>query len=305
MTIAKVIIESDDPAPVLVKDLTVRFFDLGGTLITSGVSDVNGEVDVDIPDADYHLYFFKQGVSINAGMPLLITIDVADPDVPPNTFKVIVHVFTLPEAIDPLQCRISGHIRGADGEPTKDGRISLSPTLETGVLGGNVIAPQHTASFAPNEDGFYEFNLLRKVNYSLYFHFLETINLEEPPILNVRVPDLPAMDVVDLMFPVPIDASFSENTLALVAGDPEDDSVETAITYSDGSIREAGTTFTTFFSQSDNEDVATVELQTGKILVTPVAAGVANIIIVRTISISIYYDPVPVFTTETLEVTVT
>lgn len=305
MTIAKVIIESDDPSPVLVEGLTIRFFDIGGDFVTSGVSDASGEVDVDLPDEDYHLYFFKQGVSINAGMPLLITIDVADPDVPPNTFKVIVHVFTLPEAIDPLQCRISGYLRGADGEPTKDGRISLSPTLETGVLGGNVIAPQHTASFAPNEDGFYEFNLLRNVNYCLYFHFLETLNQKEPPILNVRVPDLPAMDVVDLMFPVPIDASFSINTLALAVGDPEDDSVETTITYSDGSIREAGTEFTTFFSQSDDEDVATVELQTGKILVTPVAAGVAIITIVRTISSSIYYDPTPAFVTEELEVTVT
>lgn len=305
MTIAKVILESDDPSPALVGGLTVRFFDTGGTFITSGVSNVSGEVDVDLPDADYHLYFFKQGVSINAGMPLLITIDVADTDVPPNTFKVIVHVHTLPEAIDPLQCRISGFIRGADGEPTKDGRIIMSATLETGVLGGNVISPQDSVSASPDENGFYEFNLLRNVNYCLYFHFLETLAQKEPPVLDARVPNLPALDIADFMFPVPIDASFSVNVLALIAGDLADDSVESAITFSDGSIREQGTQFTTFSSVSDDEAVALVAMQSGKILITPVATGVANITIIRTIVSTIYYDPVPTFVTETLVVTVT
>ena len=304
MTIAKIIIESDDPAPVLVDGLAVRIFDTGGTFITSGASNVSGEVDVDIPDGDYNLYFFKQGVSVNAGMPLLITIDVADVDVPPNTFKVVVHVYTLPEAIDPLRCRISGYLIGADGAPTRDGRITVEPTLEMGILGGNVVAPQHSASFSPDENGLYEFDLLRGVDYCLYFHTLETLNGSEPPVLEVKVPDLPALGVENLMFPVPVDAVFSVNVLALTAGDPEDESVEVAITYSDGSVRTTGTIFSTVAPLSDDEAVALVAVQTGKILVTPVAAGVANITIVRTIVSSIYYDPTPTFTTETLAVTV-
>lgn len=304
MTIAKVIIESDDPAPVLVDGLTVRFFTTLGAFVTSGVSDGSGEVNVDIPDADYHLYFFKQGVSINAGMPQLITIDAADTDVPPNNFKVIVHVASLPEAINPIQCRISGYIMGADGEPTKGGRITLGATLETGVLSGNVVAPQHSVGATPNEDGYYEFNLLRNVDYCLYFHNLETLLGSEPPVLNVKVPDLPALDVSALMFPVPIDASFSTNVLALTAGDPEDDSIEVAVTYSDASVRLAGSDIATVSSASDDEDVALVALQSGKVLVTPVSVGVANITITRTILSTIYFDPTPVFVTETLAVTV-
>ena len=304
MTLAKVIIENDDPSPALVESLTVRFFDTGGTFVTSGVSDVNGEVDVDLPDADYNLYFFKQGVSINAGMPLLITIDSGDTDVPPNTFKVIVHVASLPEAIDPLQCRISGFIKGADGEPTRDGRITAEPTLETGVLGGNIIAPQHSASFAPDKDGHYEFNLLRNVDYCIYFHMLETLLRSEPPVMEVKVPDLPAMGIANLLFPVPVNAAFSVNVLALVAGNPDDDSIEVAVSYSDGSVRTSGTLIATVSSVSDDEDVAFVELLTGKVLITPVAAGTANITITRTVVSTIYYDPIPTFITETLVVTV-
>jgi len=77
MTIATVILESDDPSPALIDGLTVRLFDTLGAFVTSGVTDVNGEVTVDLPDADYDLYFFKSGVSINDGMPQRITIDVA------------------------------------------------------------------------------------------------------------------------------------------------------------------------------------------------------------------------------------
>lgn len=305
MTIAKVIIESDDPGPVLVESLVIRIFSTVGDLITSGTTDVLGEANFDIPDADYDLYFFKQGVSINAGMPLRITIDVADPDTPPNTFKVIVHVASLPEAVDPLRCRISGEIIGADGAPTKDGRITVTPTLQTGVIGGNVVSPQHSASFAPDENGHYEFDLLRKVNYRVFFHFLSDLLGVEPPELDdSRVPDLPAINVANFMFPLPIDAAFDSNTLALVAGGDEDDSISTTITYSDGSIRTAPTHHAVVASASSDESVAIVALQVGKILVTPLSAGVTNITITRTISSDIYYDPAPAMVTETLVVTV-
>ena len=305
MTIAKVIIESDDTVPVLVDGMTIRFFDIGGAFVTSGVSDGVGEVDVDLPDADYNLYFFKQGVSVNAGMPLQITIDAADTDVPPNTFKVIVHVATLPEAVDPLQCRISGTLRGADGEFTKDGRITLTPTLETGVLGDNVIAPQHSVTVYPDEDGQYEFNLLRNVNYCAYFHFLDELLGVEPPELDVRVPDLPALNLTNFLFPVPVNADFEPEVLALTAGDPEDDSIELTISYSDGSTRTTLPRFVTVTPVSDDEDVATVEIQVDKVLVTPLTSGTANITIEREISDTIYFDPAPAFVTETLVVTVT
>ena len=56
---------------------------------------------------------------------------------------------------------------------------------------------------------------------------------------------------------------------------------------------------------NDNEDVVSVERSGDKVLVTPLAAGVANITFVRVVSETIYYSPVPAFVTETLVVTVT
>lgn len=305
MTIATVIIESDDPSPVLVDGVIVRVFDTGGSLITSDTSDVNGEAVFDIPDDDYHLYFYKQGVTINDGMPQLVTVDAADVDVPPNTFKVIVHVHSLPEAVDPLQVRISGYIRGADGAFTKDGRLTFEPCRETGVLGNNVIAPQHSVSVAPDENGYYEFNLLRGLEYRGFFHMLNYLLSKEPPELDIRTPDLPALDITALLFPVPVAAFFDPDALVLSAGDDADDSISLSIAYSDGSVRSYPPRFTSLSASSDDEDVAIVEMLTDKVLITPLSAGVANITIVRTISDTIYFDPTPAFTSETLVVTVT
>lgn len=311
MTIAAVILESDDPAPVLIEGLTVRFFDTLGVFVTSAVTDATGTATVDLPDADYDLTFFKQGVSINAGMPQRITIDAADLDVPPNTYKVIAHIATLPEATDPLQICISGSIMDAAGNPTKDGYLVLQPCVETGVLSTKVLTPQSQLRVDPDENGEYKFFLLRGLRYRAIFYMIEQLFQKEPPELEVIAPDLPALSLHDLLFPVPINATFTPNTLALTAGDPEDDSIGYEVTYSDGSVNTGGQRpdsppHTAISASSDDEAVATVALQTGgTVLVTPVAAGTANITIVRTVTTKNFvYDPVPIFTTGTLVVTV-
>ena len=306
MTVTTIILESDDAVPVLIETLSVRVFNTGGVFVTSGNTDVDGEAIFDLPDADYDLYFYKQGVSINGGMPQRITVDAADTDVPPNTFKVIAHVTSMPESVDPLLCTVSGYIRGVNGLPTLDGKLTISPTLETGVIGGDIISPQNLVHIHPDATGYYEFQLLREVCYNVYFHFLQSLLGATPPELDPsQVPDLPAISIADLLFPVAVLGVFDPETLALTAGDDPDESVTYAITYSDGSVREFGTALCTTTMTNDNEDAVSVERVGDKVIVTPIAAGVANITFVRVVSATIYYSPVPDFVTETLVVTVT
>lgn len=309
MTVTTIILESDDPAPVLIDGVTVRLFDTLGAFVTSGVTDAAGEVIVDIPDADYDLYFFKSGVSINDGMPQRITVDAADPDVPPNTFKVLAHVHTLPEAADPALCRISGNLRGADGLASRDGRLVFVPCSKAGYVAGDLFSPNNFFPTAPDKDGHYEFELIRGMEYQAYFTHVDQIAgiTSEPFEMFVIVPDLPALHIKDLLFPVPVSSTFTPNTLALTAGDDPDESVVLAVTYSDGSDRVLNPPQGTQFSISnDNETVATVERVGSKIIVTPLAAGVANITVERILSAeNLIFDPTPTFTTDTLEVTVT
>lgn len=309
MTVTTIILESDDPAPVLIDGVTVRLFDTLGAFVTSGVSDGAGEVVVDVPDADYDLYFFKSGVSVLDGMPQRITVDAADTDVPPNTFKVLAHVHTLPEAADPALCRISGDLRGADGLASRDGRLVFVPCIQAGYVAGDLLSPKNFFPTSPDEDGHYEFELIRGMEYRAYFTHVNDITgiTKEPFEMAVIVPDLPAIHIKDLLFPLPIGSTFAPNTLALTAGDDPDESVVLAVTYSDGSDRvdnpPQGTQFTL---SNDNEAVATAERVGSKIIVTPLAAGVANITVERILSTeNLIFDPTPAFTTDTLEVTVT
>lgn len=304
MTTTTIILESDDPAPVLIETLSVRVFDTGGVFVTSGDTNASGEAIFDLPDEDYDLYFYKKGVSINGGMPQRITVDAADPDVPPNTYRVIAHITSMPESVDPLLCTISGYIRGANGLPTLDGKLTFAPTLQTGVIGGDIISPQNLIHIHPDVSGYYEFQLLRNVCYHAYFHWLQSLLDVTPPELDVsRVPDLPALSISDLLFPVPVNGEFDPTDLDVAVG-VDDDSVATVITYSDNSVRDTGSTLVAMSAVSDDEDVAVVSLLSGKVLVTGVAVGTANITLVRAISSNIYYSPAPTFTTDTLVVTV-
>jgi len=311
MTMTTIILESDDIVPVLISGVIVRVFSTVGVFVTSGTTNVDGEVVFDFPDADYDLLFFKLSVSPNSGMPQRITVNAADTDDPPNTFKVIAHITSQPESVDPMLCRISGTIRGANGTGSKDIRLNLGMCPELAILEGIVIAPQDIVEVRPDNNGYYEFDLLRKMRYRVYFPQLNDLFRIEPAMVYGIVPDLPAISLTDFLFPVPVNAEFESLVLALTAGDEPDDSIECEITYSDGSVnldgrRPVPPTFTNVKAISSDEDIADVVFQVDKVCITPKAAGVVNITIERIVSDQyITYDPLPAFVTQTLVVTVT
>lgn len=309
MTITTITLESDDVVPVDISGLTVRVFTTGGVFVTSGLT-VLGIVIFDLPDADYDLTFYKVAVSPLDAQPQRITVSAADTDDPPNSFLVIAHVTTLPESADPLLCKISGTIRRINGSATKDIRLVVGMCPELAILYGFIISPQDSIEIVPDEDGYYEFDLLRGMHYRVYFHQLVSLFGAEPAMVLAIPPNLPALDLKDLLFPVPLTAEFGVPTLALVAGADPDDSVECTITYSDGSInleemRAIPPLFTSFTAVSSDEDVATAIFSVDTVVVSPIAAGTALITIERTVSTRLLtYDPLPDFTTETLTVTV-
>mgnify|MGYP003417568083 CR=1 FL=1 len=311
MTQTTIILESDDTVPVLISGLIVRVFSTVGVFVTSGTTNGSGQAVFDLPDADYDLLFFKSGVSLLDGMPQRITVDAADTDNPPNTFKVKGHISTLPESPDPMLCRISGTILGADGRRSRDIRFNLEMCPEIAILSNYIISPQDIVEIRPDNDGYYEFNLLRKMRYTIYLPQLNELFRIEPAMVYGLVPDLPAIALKDFLFPVPVNATFGSLVLALSANGVIDDSIECEITYSDGSVNSNGRrpvppVFTNVVARSSDDDVADVTFQTDKIAITPKAAGTANITIERVMSDQyLIYDPLPVFVTQTLVVTVT
>ncbi len=312
MTITTIILDNDDVMSTPIQGVIVRVFTTTGTFTTSGTTDSSGVVVFDLPDADYDLTFFKQAVSPVAGQPQRVTVSSADPDDPPNTFLVKAHVTDMPEAEDPTVCRISGYVRGLNGKPTKELRIAFGMCPDTAVLDGFIIAPQSTLEVHPDEDGYFEFDLLRGMKYTAYFPQLESLFENEPASVLVVVPDLPALLIKDLLFPVPVIVDFTSQTISLTAGaQPADESIGVTITYSDGSINRDGIRplppwFTNVSIVNSNPNVASVEFQVDKLVITPLAAGTTTATFTRYISKKyLIYDPAPSFEPDSILVTVT
>lgn len=290
-----IVITSNDPSPVLISGVVVDVYDVGSSFVTSGTTDVDGEVEFSLVDADYDLLFFKKGVSILPKQPQRITVDV---NATSNTFDVIASIFAPPQSIDPQLCRISGTIRGSGSVPIKGFRLYFGAKRTFSIIDNEVIAPSHIVEPVSNEDGFFEFDLYRGLEYDAFIWDNRTK-------LNVIVPELPAISLDALLFPIPVDVAFSDTVLALTVGDDPDESVTYIVSYSDGSTRTFSTLFASLATDNDNDDVVEVELLDEGFQITPLAVGVANITMVRTISNSTLFDPEPTFTTDTLQVTVT
>ena len=295
-------IEDDTPGTDPVSGVLVEFFTTVGVFETLGTSDVAGEVTVDLPIGLHNVFFYKTGVSILPKQPQ--QIDVLDLPAT-NIFLVSAHVKELPESVDPLRCKVSGHILGLDGKGSKHRLIF--DTLKTPIiLIGNIIAPYHRIEFDSDENGYFEFELLRNTHYNAYFVFPQDLFGMQPGVLDVITPNQPAVTLNDFLFPIPLNMDFSANTISLTAGADWDDSIEADVSFSDGSSRD--TTSTPWAAikivNSDNLVVEAV-LISGKLALKPLAAGTATITTEREIPDQAVIDPLEAYTSESVVVTVT
>lgn len=300
-----IVILSDDPSPVPVEGVVVEFYDTDAVFQTSGTTDGDGTVVVTLPDETYDVLFYKQGVSILPRQPQQIVVDSLES----NTFQVTAHVRSLPESIDPIRCKVSGYIKGVGGGAAIH-RLIFEPVKTLMVMGSNVIAPASRIEFTSNNEGYFEFELLRDTKYCAYFLFPQDLFCTQPGKLNVITPDAPAVELEDFLFPVPINFEFSETTISLPVDPVPDESVEFTLSFSDGSTREtrnslaspwAGVTLT----NTDNTVVEACFLDGGILSLKALTPGTATITTVRTIPSTVLIDPLPDYTTNSIVVTVT
>lgn len=293
---------SDEPSPQPIAGVVIEFYSTAAVFQTGGTSDVAGEVTVTLPEADYDVMLYKVGVTILPKQPQRITVD----DALSNIFEVAGHIRVRPESVDPLRCTVSGNILGVDGLQAKH-RLIFEPKKVLASLSGNIIALYSRREVASDEEGYFEFELLRNTKYTAYFLFPQDLFCEQPGKLDIVVPDQPSVALDVLLFPLPIDVDFSTNAISLVAGDPTDETTEVEIGFSDGSVRETTSTPWGYISVT-NTDATVVEasISDGQVLcLKPLAAGTATITTVRVISEKATFDPLPDFVTESVVVTVT
>lgn len=300
MPIVTLVLTSDDPSPIPLEGVVVEFYDTGAVFQTSGTSDVDGEVVVTLPDASYDVLFYKVGVTILPSQPQRIVVD----SLLTNTFSIVGHVRTTPESTDPLRCTVSGYLLGVDGKQARH-RLIFEPVKALLVLSGNVIAPYSRVEVTSDEEGYFQFELLRDTKYTGYFVFPQDLFCQQPGKLNIVTPDLPAVALSDLLFPIPITLSFSPLTISLVAGGQSDTSITVSMTFTDGSER---TTLSTPWAgvtlQNSDPTIVAADLLDGLLSLKPLAAGTATITTVREVPSSVTIDPLPDFVSQSVVVTV-
>ena len=300
-TIVTVRLLDDTGTPQPIEGVLVELYDDSPfTFVTSGSTDPSGEVVFDVPDDTYNLYFFKQGVSVLPRQPQQIVVDVGLS----NVFEVTANVRTLPTASDPLLCRVTGTVKGVGGQPSQDIEIVFEPIPDLVVLNTNLMIPHGIKIVRPNSAGEFDFTLFRNIEYTAYFRLVNKFLGQQPPPIAIQVPNQSGISLETLLFPVQLNAAFSQATLGLTVGDDPDDSTDVTITWSDGSTRETVPWSSLSVSQTV-DDIVEAYLLGGALVVKPIAAGSTVLSVARTLSAKAVFDPVSPFTSDTLTVTVT
>lgn len=293
----------DEPSPQPVVGVAVEVYVANSSFVTSGTTDSSGSVNFLLPDGDYDIRFYQQGLSILPRQPQRITVDHT---LSSNTFKVTGHVRTLPESPDPKRCRISGYFVGPDGRASKSIRLALEPEADVVINNTNIVVPRSTLLFeSDRHTGYMQFDLLRGVNYHGYLSEVEKLLGHDPPKHEIVVADVAAVALFDLLFPLPVNVVFSQTSITIPLSAGPNSTVTVTITFSDGSQRTKQVPWAIFnLSSADNGVVEALLVDGQTVMLSPVALGTTTVTMTRTLPPKFVIDTAPTFTSQTLTVTV-
>ena len=296
-------ISNDLLVPARVQGVLVEFYNLSGVFQTSGTTDGNGEVSVTLAVAQYDVFMAKPGVSILPKQPQRIDVLAAPAS---NLFLVSAHERVLPESSSTTRCRVTGYFLDPGGRRMqKPPRLSISLVKSLTVLGGEVVSPIDVLDVSADQNGYFDFELIRGATYKAYIGFLDEFFGIIPAQFKLCVPDLPGLELSKLFFPVPVGVEFSDDELDIELVDGCNESITYEQVYSDETAHPGGVPWSFIRLTNSNPEVVQAGLQDGKLVVIPLAAGTTTLSTERVISEVASYVPAPAFTPTTVVVTVT
>lgn len=212
----------DDSVEYL-QDVVVRVYsEDGASFVTQGTTDVLGELTLDLEDdMTYWVRFFKIGYEFDTR--LAIETDSGEDN---NTFTITgTDLNTHPPATDSNYCRASGMFVDATGAETAGVQLRFALQSPPKVVGGMALARSMKVTHS-DEDGKVSIDLIRNATYNVMVE-----GREDDPF-QVKVPDQSAIDIIDLLWPVPEAVEFSEDTLEVAVD--ESDIITVTLVMSNG-----------------------------------------------------------------------
>jgi hypothetical protein len=186
-----------------VAGVVVRVYDVTGTtLITSGTTAGDGHVSFLLDGAAspirYQLRTYKQGIAIQQPKYVDIYTPPASSPTGTNNFRIEAEVFTLPPAVDPKLCRVSGYIKDPAGRPKRGIDIHFIHRFNPLVVGEDADAVGvlgERVAHRTDKDGYFQIDLWRNGCYRAIIESHENVGR------NIHVPDLAAANINLVLFP--------------------------------------------------------------------------------------------------------
>lgn len=169
----------------------------GQTIYAQPVTDVDGLVEQLLPVGTYQVRLFKVGVTFTASRIEVL----AAPEL--NNFEMAGEVYYYPQSTDPRICIASGFFRTPTGGLARGVDIHFIAKWDPIMLDGSAIMPERV-TVRSNQRGYAEVPLIRFGQYDV------TIEGMEDYQRTVSVPDAPAVNISDLIFPVVSLVTFDE-----------------------------------------------------------------------------------------------
>ncbi len=215
-----------------------------------------------------------------------ITVLDTPPPETPNEFVVEVTKESLPTATNPRLCRCSGYFVDAAGQPAPDITVFFTehcvPKLEyqseSNFTAKAVVPSRLTAR--TDSDGYMVIDLYRDAIYEV--HAEGFINISR----DVKIPDLSAANMPDILFPVVGTVKWYESLVQLVPTEAPTKTVSLAggadtltieVILRSGTIIDSGEVTLA----SDDTAVVTVSKSDDTVTLTPVTTGSATITVTR------------------------
>lgn len=225
--------QNDDP----LVGVLVRVFDAAGAVFISQNttalvgSDAIAEftLDGDDPPIEYTIRMSKTGVGFDVALgdqyktPQLIEIwsPPANSPTGTNDFDVKGETFTMPVATNPRLCRASGFFKDATGQPLGGLDITLINEFKPAIVDGYGVLGSKV-ELRTDENGYAEVDLYRGGEYRAMVQSIQAAEDDPTGAIvfdrEMTVPDQASVSLIDLLFPVVEEITWSPVSVSVAAG---------------------------------------------------------------------------------------
>jgi hypothetical protein len=273
----------------------VRVFDeTGTTFIAQNTTALVGSdaiaeftLEGDDPPISYTVRMSKTGVGFDGALgdsyktPQLIDVwsPAASSPTGTNDFDVKGETFAMPVATDARLCRASGFFKDATGRPLEGLDISLINDFKPAIVDGYAVLGSKV-ELRTDEDGYVEVDLYRGGEYRAMVQSIQAAEADPTGAIvfdrELVVPDQASVNLVDLLFPVVEEITWTLGALAV--GDTFE--LVPVVLASDGRILEGAAHEDVLYEIADTE-VATVSVLEDSLLITALASGSTELMATR------------------------